>query len=154
MAWAARDFILDFAVSRYSHSFGGVIADIPHIRGKIGQIEILLKSSRHTLYAIAEKWESNPEHKDCFSDEVSMAKYIICNNAIRIVELAMRIAGGHALSKHHKLERLFRDVQCGPFHPPQDDMVTQQLADSALTKVKNRKRKNHLGLTSIQTTDH
>ncbi|WP_060788867.1 acyl-CoA dehydrogenase family protein [Geobacillus zalihae] len=141
IAWAARDFILDFAVSRYSRSFGGVIADIPHIRDKIGQIEILLKSSRHTLYAIAEKWENNPEHKDRFSDEVSMAKYLICNNAIRIVELAMRIAGGHALSKSHKLERLFRDVQCGPFHPPQDDMVIHQLADSALTKVKNRKGK-------------
>ncbi|UAC50024.1 acyl-CoA dehydrogenase [Bacillus aquiflavi] len=135
IAHSARQFILDFATSEYSNSLGAPICHASHVQEKLGQIEFLLKSSRTILYAIAEKWEQHSEFKHCFSDEVSIAKYFVCNNAIKIVELAMRIAGGHGLLKSYKLERLFRDVQCGPFNPPQDDMIIHQLAKSALTNI-------------------
>lgn len=141
IAGAARDFALEFADSTYSHSLGDYIKSAGHVRQKIGEIELLLKSSRSILYSLAERWERDPSLKEKLGNEVSMAKHIICNNAIKITEIAMRIVGGSSLSRYHKLERLFRDVQCGLFNPPHDDMVIEQLAASALAEVSDKKGK-------------
>jgi len=61
----------------------------------------------------------------------------VCNNAIKIVELAMRIAGGHSLSKDLPLERYFRDVQCGLYNPPLNDMVVSQVSKSVIEEYRN-----------------
>ena len=87
------------------------------------------------LYPLAEKWDENPNLRDKLTDEVSVVKYTITNHAIKIVELAMAIAGGHSLSKDLPLERYFRDVQCGLYNPPHNDMIISQLADSAIKNV-------------------
>ncbi|CAK4829797.1 unnamed protein product [Aphanomyces euteiches] len=70
------------------------------------------------------------------SVEFQHAKHVVCNKAIRIVELAMRIMGGKSLLKSNKLERLFRDVQCGLHNPPMDDQVVDTLARNALEESK------------------
>ncbi|MBD8007274.1 acyl-CoA dehydrogenase family protein [Bacillus norwichensis] len=133
VAHEARDFIIEYTSSRYSHSLDGTLSNAPHVQQKIGEIEALLKSSRTILFTLAAKWDQSPEERELLFDDFHAAKYTICNNAIRIVELAMRIAGGHSLSKDYKLERLFRDVQCGlPMHPA-DDMIINQLAKGAFS---------------------
>ncbi|TQR18559.1 hypothetical protein FG383_01545 [Psychrobacillus soli] len=45
----------------------------------------------------------------------------------------MRIVGGRSFTKGNKLERLFRDVQCAAFNPPQDDLIIEQLATFLLS---------------------
>ncbi|MDQ0268821.1 acyl-CoA dehydrogenase family protein [Cytobacillus purgationiresistens] len=131
---AARDFILDYTVNHRSNSLQASISDVPHVQQKIGEIEVLLTSSRMLLYSLADKWDQAQtlaDREQLFKD-FQAAKYIICHQAIKIVELAMQIAGGRALSKDFKLERLFRDVQCGfPMHPA-DDMIIGQLAKEAI----------------------
>lgn len=132
IAGAAREYALDFAKITYSNSLGDYISKAAHVRQKIGEIELLYQSSRSLLYSIADRFERDSSLRDSLSNEVSLAKYIVCNNAIKIVETAMKIVGGRSLSRGNKLERLFRDVQCGAFNPPQDDMVIEQLAKSVL----------------------
>ena len=107
IAFAARDFIIEYAESKFSPSLGNVISEAPHVKRKLGEIDIHLSVSRTLLYALAEKWDNHPELRSKLSKEVSIAKYTICNNALKIAELAMNIAGGHALSKALPLERYF-----------------------------------------------
>jgi alkylation response protein AidB-like acyl-CoA dehydrogenase len=135
IAGAARKDSLKFAETTFSKSLGDYVKTAGHVRQKIGEMEILYKNSRSVLYSLAERWERDPSLRNKLPDEVSMAKYLICNNAIKITELAMRIVGGSSLSRNQKLQRLFRDVQCGLYNPPQDDMVIEQLASSALREV-------------------
>ncbi|MFB6466958.1 acyl-CoA dehydrogenase family protein [Cytobacillus sp. Hz8] len=142
IAGAARDYAIYFAHSTYSHSLGDYIKTAGHIRQKIGEIELLYKSSRSVLYSIAERFESDPLLKDRLSDEVSMVKHVVCHNAIKIVELALRIVGGSGLSRKFKLERLFRDVQCGLFNPPQDDVVIEQLTKAAFKKLTEQREES------------
>ena len=99
VASAARDFIIDYAEKKYSPSLGNVISEAPHVKQKIGEIDILLSVSKTLLYSIAEKWDQNIELRDKLTDEVSIAKYTVTNNAIKIVELAMAIAGGDSTQK-------------------------------------------------------
>lgn len=131
IATAARDFALDFADRYHSHSLGGAILDAPQVQQKLGEIELLIGASKTLLYGLAERWERHDAIKHRLDHEVAITKQMVTNQAIRIVELAMGIVGGHALSKDLPLERYFRDVQCGRYNPPQDDMVLANLAKSA-----------------------
>ena len=134
IAIAARDFILDFADSRFAPSLGSVILDAPQVQHKIGEIEILIGVSKSLLYGLAERWDRHDDLKDKLGSEVAITKYAVTNNAIRIVELAMQIAGGHALSRDLPLERHFRDVQCGLYNPPHNDMVIDRVAREAIAR--------------------
>ncbi|MGE7950106.1 acyl-CoA dehydrogenase family protein [Lysinibacillus sp. NPDC093688] len=136
VAGAARDYAIDFAKNTYSYSLENTIAHASHVQQKIGEIEILYQTARRTLYSIAAQVEQNSAIKDQLSEDVSIAKYVICNNAIDIVTKAMQVVGGRSLSKTSKLQRLFRDVQCSRFNPPADDVVITQLAKGLLVNVK------------------
>ncbi|WP_157264349.1 acyl-CoA dehydrogenase family protein [Azohydromonas aeria] len=131
IATAARDFILAFANGRHSASLGGSILDAPQVQLKLGEIELLLGASKALLYGLAERWERYADIRHRLADEVAITKTTVTQNAARIVELAMGIAGGHALSKEYPLERYLRDVQCGLYNPPQNDMVVANLARQA-----------------------
>lgn len=137
IARAARNYIISYAEHRFSASLNNVISEAPHVRHKIGEIDVLLTVSRTLLYALAEKWDQNVELRDKLADDVAIAKYTVTNNAVRIVELAMSIAGGHSLSKDLPLERYFRDVQCGLYNPPLNDMVIHQIGSSAIEQYRN-----------------
>lgn len=144
IATAARDFVLKYADEKFSPSLGATIIEAPHVQQKLGEIEILIAVSRALLYGIAEKWDSNVEVQDKLVNEVAVTKYTICNNAKKIVELAMSIVGGHSLSKDLPLERYFRDVQCGAFNPPLNDMVVSQIANSAIGNYQNNNKEVQL----------
>lgn len=132
IAGAAREYAFEFAKNTYSHSLGNTINHAAHIQQKAGEIEVLYHTSRRILYSLASQVEYEPQKKDSLSNEVSIAKHFIVNNAIEIVTKAMKIVGGRSLSKDNKLERLFRDVQCGLYNPPLDDVVITQLSKSVL----------------------
>ena len=136
IAGAARDYAFEFAKKTYSHSLGDTINHAAHVQQKAGEIELLYPSSRRILYSIAAQVEHEHEKKDQLANEVSIAKSLICNNTVEIVSKAMKIVGGRSLSKSNKLERLFRDAQCGAYNPPLDDVVISQLAKSVLFEQK------------------
>ncbi|MFB6467189.1 acyl-CoA dehydrogenase family protein [Cytobacillus sp. Hz8] len=140
IAIAARDFIIPYADEKYSDSLGDFIIEAPHVQQKIGEIEILISVSRSLLYSLAEKWDNNLHVRDKLTNEVAITKYTICNNAKKIVELTMEIAGGHSLSQDLPLERYFRDVQCGLFNPPLNDMVVKQASTTAIENYRHHKQ--------------
>lgn len=75
---------------------------------KKGEIEVLYHTARRTLYSIAAQVEQNAAMNH-LSEVVSIAKYVICNNAVNIVTKAMQVVGGRSLSKARKLQRFFRN---------------------------------------------
>lgn len=134
IAIAARDFALSFADRHHSHSLGGPILDAPQVQQKLGEIELLLGSAKTLLYGLVERWDRHEDIRHRLDKEVAITKVTVTQNAVRAVELAVAIVGGHALSRGLPLERYFRDVQCGPHNPPQADAVLAQLAKDATTR--------------------
>lgn len=133
IANAARRFILDFANAYAPNSLGKPIATAPHVREKIGQMEVERTTARTLLYATATQYDET-----AFADRLKMradlglAKHVTTNAAVRIVDLSMRIAGGQSLLRSLPLERYYRDVRAGLHNPPMDDVILSVLADSAL----------------------
>lgn len=144
IATAAKDFIIQYAEERFSPSLGKNIIEAPHIQEKLGEIEILITVSRAILYGLAEKWDTHLQVRDQLGTEVAITKYSVCNNAKKVVELAMSIAGGHSLSKDLPLERYFRDVQCGAYNPPLNDMVVSLAAKTTIEQYQNKKNKSSI----------
>lgn len=138
IALAARDYALRFATAYRPNSIGGAIADLPHIRHTMGEIEAELRAARQLLYAAAERWDARPAERAGLRSQLGLAKYAATNAAIRVVDRAMRIVGGASLSKDAPLERYYRDVRAGLHNPPMDDAVLEMLAAEAFNETKPR----------------
>jgi len=57
---------------------------------------------------------------------------VASNNAVAVVEQAMRLVGGSSMDRSAPLERHYRDVRGGLHHPPQDDAALALFAREAL----------------------
>lgn len=136
VAQAARRFVLDFAATYRASNAAGVILDLPHVQQKLGEIEYQIGVAKNLLYGLAERWEQYPAIRHRLDNEVGIVKTLVTNHAANVVDLAMKIVGGHSLSRDLPLERLLRDVRCGLFNPPQDDMVLARLAQEATSGIK------------------
>lgn len=132
IAEAAREFAIRFADKHPLTGQDGVILDAPAVQARLGEIELLLGAARAQLYGLAERWERYPALQDRLHDEVAITKVTVGRQAVRTVGLANELVGGHSLSRRHPLERLWRDVNCHAFNPPQADHVMAGLARDAI----------------------
>lgn len=134
IALAARDYALDFAKSYKPSSVQASIATLSTVQQSIGKMEAELRTARAMLYEAAERWDNAPSIRSDMRAQLGLAKYTVTNNAITVVDLAMRIVGGSSLSKDLPLERYYRDVRAGLHNPPMDNTVLNQLAAEALNE--------------------
>lgn len=133
IARAAQEYAIHFATHYSPNSIKGTIADLPNLKQKLGEMELRVLQSSHFLYSIAQKWDdSNEETRKGMKTELGAAKLAVVNQAIEIVDLAMRIVGARSLSQKNPLQRYYRDVRAGLHNPPMDDMTIMQLADKSI----------------------
>ncbi|WP_322922720.1 acyl-CoA dehydrogenase family protein [Paenibacillus campi] len=135
IAYAARDFALRYAADYTPNSLTEPIATLPHIRQWIGQIESELRLARTLMYDVADRWDRLPEERKLMRPDFGLVKYNAVQLANAVVDKAMKIVGGAALSKNLPLERLYRDVRAGLHNPPMEDAVMQMMARTALTEL-------------------
>jgi len=132
IAQAALNDAIDFATSFTPNSLNHPISKTANVRQKIGEMELLLMRSRHLLYSLAKRWDERPDERLKLDQQLGIVKVSITNDVKKIVDLAMRIAGGRGLFKSYSFERYFRDAQAGLHNPPLDDVVLEQLAKELL----------------------
>lgn len=137
IAQAARDYAVHFANTHSPNSLNGPIAQLPNVQQLIGEIDLELTKARLVIYGVASSYD-NDSTKGLLSNEVSVAKHVVTNSAITIVDKAMRLVGAKSLQRTNPLQRFYRDVRAGLHNPPMDDMTIKKLALSALEEVKNK----------------
>ncbi len=131
VAEAARDFAVDFARHRTPSALGGkAIAALPHIRERVGHMDLRLYQSRALLVGTARAWDAGPAAE--MDAAIAAAKVTATNHAVAVAEEAMRLVGGSSLDRSAPLERHYRDVRGGLHHPPQDDAALALFARQAL----------------------
>ncbi len=136
IARAARDAALQFAKSYRPNSLPGPISELPAVQQQIGLMEAKLMTAGTVLYAIADLWDKTEGSRAHLKPQLGHAKFVVTNEAINIVDMAMRIVGGSSLSRSMPLERLYRDVRAGLHNPPMDDSVLRNLAQRAIHEEK------------------
>jgi alkylation response protein AidB-like acyl-CoA dehydrogenase len=138
IAVAAREWVVRFAATRKPTNLGTTIGELPAVRAKLGEIEALLLTARRLIFDTARDWVEATADRRQVAAQVPLVKSVATNNAVRVTDLAMRVAGGVGLDETHPLERCFRDVRSGLIHPPLDDVALTNAAKRALDEYAER----------------
>lgn len=93
----------------------------PAVQTAFAEMEILLETARAVLWRHTDEVISGDLFEQ-FSVQEGMArtmltKHVPCNNAIRIVDLALEVVGGAGFFRRSPLERMYRDVRAGVIMP-------------------------------------
>jgi alkylation response protein AidB-like acyl-CoA dehydrogenase len=115
IAESARDWYIGWARGRVPANLGKPVASLPRHQEALGEVEGLLLANR-SLLASASAGALNPV-------EAGLAKHLVTENAIQVVERLIALTGNPGLTRHNPLQRHLRDVLCGRVHTPQGDAV-------------------------------
>jgi alkylation response protein AidB-like acyl-CoA dehydrogenase len=132
-ARAARDEVVHFAATRKPSALGKPLGELPNVRMRLGEIESLLLTSRRVMLGLASDWISAPaDARSALRQQAPLVKVIATTNAVRVTDIALRIAGGQGLQRGRTLERVFRDVRAGLINAPIEDVVLQNAGKAAV----------------------
>ena len=104
----------------------------PGVQQTIADIVIELEGMIAHADRIADDWTNGVDHGDMWPAKLVAAKYHCVEGAFRAVDRAMDVSGGRGMFKGDELERLYRDVRCGRFHPANAMTVHEVVGKSAL----------------------
>jgi alkylation response protein AidB-like acyl-CoA dehydrogenase len=129
IATAARDFTVEFMKDRKRFPLKHPMSHLPSVYNKVGEMDMLIEGARAAMYRAAGSVDS--EHPASWSRRAVAARMIAIENSVKVVDLALRAVGGSSYFKRLPLERLYRDVRAGLYHPFDSDESLEFLGKSA-----------------------
>ncbi|HTR62039.1 MAG TPA: acyl-CoA dehydrogenase family protein [Candidatus Binataceae bacterium] len=129
IAAAARDFTVEFMKDRRRFPLKHPMSHLPAVYNKVGEMDLLLEGARAAMWKAA--GEVDRDDPRSWSRKAVAARMIAVENSVRVVDLALRAVGGSSYFKRLPLERLFRDVRAGLYHPFDSDESIEFLGKSA-----------------------
>jgi alkylation response protein AidB-like acyl-CoA dehydrogenase len=128
---------LDLAVAgvgrKTSVAMGGrAMTYNPMIQHEIAEMALALDGAIAHVDRVAADWSTGVDHGGLWPSKLVSAKHHAVEAAKRIVDLAMDVSGGSGMFKTNELERIYRDVRCGGFHPANDALVHEIVGKTAL----------------------
>jgi alkylation response protein AidB-like acyl-CoA dehydrogenase len=130
-----------WAAARVPPALGHPLTEVESIRERFAQSELQLRAARMMLYDTARRVEaSGGTMDDNLKLDIYVAKHAATNNAIEVVERAMRVVGGAALARGNPIERAYRNVRAGLLHPPADDITSRVFAAWTIEANRNAER--------------
>ncbi len=129
---AARAAVIQYALERIPSALGEPIATLPKIKRQIGEIDLTLQAAQALLLEVGADWDNHPAQRPALYARVAAAKHMATESAERATELALKIAGGRAITRSLPLERYFRDARAGAMQPPSGDTALEIIGARAI----------------------
>ncbi len=129
IAVAARDFVVEFMRERPRFPLNKPMSHLPSVYNKVGEMDMLIETARAILWKAAA--EADIEEPQTWARKSVAARTVAMENAVRVVDLALRAVGGASYFKRFPLERYYRDVRAGLFHPVGTDQTLELLGKTA-----------------------
>lgn len=111
---------------------GRAMAYNPEIQHIVADMAITLEGMIPHIDRTAADWSEGVDHGGEWPAKIVATKYRCVEGAKRVVDLAMDVSGGSGMFKGQELERLYRDVRCGGFHPANAALVHELVGKTAL----------------------
>lgn len=128
IAEAAAAFTSSLLSSRTLGGMKHPLSRQPGIIFGAGEVDALLRPARALLYDTIRRRRDDVLP----AADLVAAKYCVTNAAVAAVDKSFRMVGGSGLYRRLPIERMFRDVQAGPLHPPTNDLALEGLGRAAL----------------------
>jgi alkylation response protein AidB-like acyl-CoA dehydrogenase len=126
IAERARDIAITSAHKRTSLALTRPMAYHPEIQQLFAEMPLEIEAMGPQLECVAEDWSGGVDHGAAWPMKVVALKHRITEGAKKVVDLALTSTGGGGMFKASELERLYRDVRCGGFHPA-NPMLTYEI---------------------------
>ncbi len=109
----------------------GAYAYNPMVQHQVAEMYLELDAASATVERFVADWTAGVDHGDSWAPKVYAAKWRAVEAAKRVVDIALDVAGGAGMFRGNELERLYRDVRCGGFHPG-NDAITHEMVGKAV----------------------
>ena len=132
LAERARDVAITAARKKTSLGVSRPMAYHPEIQHLFSEMQLTLEAIRPQLDSVASDWSNGVDHGAAWPMKIVAAKYNAVEGAKKVVDLAMTASGGAGMFKGNELERLYRDVRCGGFHPANTTLTHEIVGKTTL----------------------
>jgi alkylation response protein AidB-like acyl-CoA dehydrogenase len=132
---AERAFDLAVASAMSKTSIGlarGSMAYHPMIQHRVSEMYLELDAIRAVVDRLPQDLADGVDHGPRWAMQILSAKWRAAEGAKRVVDIAVDVAGGQAMFRTNELERLYRDVRAGGFHPGTDAFTHEVIGKVAL----------------------
>lgn len=120
------------AQRRRSMKSGKSYAQDPDIRWKVAEAAMLMDGLYPQIAGLAADVEDRADHGQFWFARLAGLKVRATETARSVVDLAIRVSGGSSYFRGGELERLYRDVLAGIFHPSDDESAHGTVASAWL----------------------
>jgi alkylation response protein AidB-like acyl-CoA dehydrogenase len=118
----------------------GAYAYNPMVQHQVSQMYLELDAAGATVDRFVEDWLAGVDMSELWAARVFSMKWRAVEAAKRVVDVALDVAGGGAIFKGNELERLYRDVRCGGFHPGTDAITHEMVGKNVLGIIEEQPR--------------
>ena len=132
VATAARNFAVEWAKTRKPILFERPIAHFPGVQFHVADMDIELAASRALVRETARRWIDGELRAREDLSQIVLAKTQATNAAIRVVDIAMSVVGAAGIFRKNPMQRYYRDVRPGAFHPMTNDVAKELIGKTAL----------------------
>jgi alkylation response protein AidB-like acyl-CoA dehydrogenase len=132
IAQRALDLTVPSARQRTSLGLTRPMAYHPEVQHLVAEMALELEAMGPHVDRIAADWSDGVDHGGRWPMKLVAAKYHCVESAKRVVDLALAVSGGAGMFKANELERLYRDVRCGGFHPANPLLTHEIVGKTAL----------------------
>lgn len=132
IAQRALALAVEGAKKRTSIALTRSMAYHPEVQHEVAEMVIALEAASALVERTARDWVQGVDYGDQAFLKLLTTKHVAVEAAQRVVDLAMRVSGGTGMFKSSELERLYRDVRCGGFHPANSMLAHEIIAKTAL----------------------
>ena len=111
---------------------GRSYAQDPDIRRKVAEAAMAMDTLYPQLASVAADVDALADHGAQWFPKLVGLKVNATETARKVVDLAIRVSGGSSYFRGSELERLYRDVLAGMFHPSDDESAHNTVANAWL----------------------
>ncbi len=130
LARRGADLAIASARNRTSLGLTRSMAYHPEVQHLAAEMVLELEAMGAHIQQVAQDWSNGADHGAVWGVKLVVLKHHCTESAKRVVDLAMTLSGGAGMYKRSELERLYRDVRCGGFHPA-NALLTHELIGKA-----------------------
>lgn len=117
IAHRAMELAVASARKRTSLALTRSMAYNAEVQHQAARMTMRLEAMDAQMDRVVSDWAANVDHGTMWPLKIVANKYNVVEGAKDVVDRAMSISGGTGMFKGNELERLYRDVRCGGFHP-------------------------------------
>lgn len=125
VAEAAYEFIVEYARTRQARPEPYPISNYPSVQWHVGEMSVALEAARCLLYRAAEAVARGDDRARTLA--LNQAKYCCTEAAAKVMDQALRVAGGSGILRRLPLERMMRDARSGVVMPPANDRCLETI---------------------------